>query len=279
MEVNKKRNKLLKMGMMIGAIALAACTTKENTSFQYDNYADNGYSTGMRYSYPGEVNWGSRCAANSVPVAHGGYGNDLAMSSPMINGYGSNGSYFGGYGMGGCGASGYSAPMEATVNKCTQMYPEPEFPASLREMCISQGAGIGSGMYGKPPVPTSPSREYAQKYPGAIDYYNQSSNTMPGNAATGVTPSFEPMDDWMAPEGASLRSLLQDWADKSGWRVIWNTDREYILEAGAMFRGRYSDVSAALIRAFARATPAPMGVFYKGNKVLVVHTQEAENAD
>ncbi|OPZ88370.1 MAG: Toxin co-regulated pilus biosynthesis protein Q [Firmicutes bacterium ADurb.Bin419] len=132
---------------------------------------------------------------------------------------------------------------------------------------------------GKPPVPTSPSREYAAKYPGAIDYYNQNPGTMPGNQNTGVTPSFEPIDDWMAPEGASLRSLLQDWADKSGWRVVWNTDREYILEAGAMFRGRYSDVSAALLRAFARATPAPMGVFYKGNKVLVVHTQEAENAD
>jgi hypothetical protein len=141
------------------------------------------------------------------------------------------------------------------------------------------GAGYPGAMPGRFPAPTSPSREYAEKYPGGIDYHNQNTGSIGGNQGNGVTPSFEPIDDWIAPEGASMRSLLQDWADKSGWRIVWNTDREYILEAGAMFRGRYSDVSAALIRAFARANPAPMGVFYKGNKVLLVHTQEAENAE
>ena len=85
--------------------------------------------------------------------------------------------------------------------------------------------------------------------------------------------------EWLASEGKSLRSLLQEWADRAGWRVVWNTDREYVLEAGAVFKGNFMDVSSALIRAFARANPAPQGTFYKGNRVLVINTQEAENAD
>ena len=85
--------------------------------------------------------------------------------------------------------------------------------------------------------------------------------------------------DWVAQEGDSLRSLLQDWGDRAGWRVVWNTDREYLLEAGAVFRGDFMDVSSALVRAFARANPAPQGIFYKGNRVLVISTQESENAD
>jgi len=37
-------------------------------------------------------------------------------------------------------------------------------------------------------------------------------------------------------------------------------------------------VASAIIRTFARAVPAPIGTFYKGNRVLVVNIQEDENA-
>ena len=87
------------------------------------------------------------------------------------------------------------------------------------------------------------------------------------------------VEDWLAPEGAALRSLLMDWSDRAGWKVIWKSDREYVLEAGAVFRGRYMDVASALIRTFARARPAPIATFYKGNKVLLITTLEDENAD
>ena len=54
--------------------------------------------------------------------------------------------------------------------------------------------------------------------------------------------------DWVATEGSTLRGLLTEWGDEAGWRVVWNMDRDYTLEAGAVFRGRFMDVSAALLR-------------------------------
>ena len=84
--------------------------------------------------------------------------------------------------------------------------------------------------------------------------------------------------DWLAEEGQSLKELLTMWSDEAGWRLIWKTNRNYTLNAGAMFRGNFADVASALIRAFARARPAPVATFYKGNRVLVVETMEDENA-
>ncbi len=84
--------------------------------------------------------------------------------------------------------------------------------------------------------------------------------------------------DWLAEEGQSLKELLTQWSDESGWRLIWKTNRNYTLNAGAMFRGNFADVSSALVRAFARARPAPVATFYKGNRVLVIETMEDENA-
>lgn len=87
-----------------------------------------------------------------------------------------------------------------------------------------------------------------------------------------------PNKDWLAEEGQSLKDLLVQWSEEAGWRLIWKTNRNYTLNAGAMFRGNFADVASALVRAFARAKPAPVATFYKGNRVLVIETMEDENA-
>lgn len=83
---------------------------------------------------------------------------------------------------------------------------------------------------------------------------------------------------WDAQEGDNLRELLTKWSKRAGWKLLWNTNRNYVLSAGAMFKGKFTDVSSALIRAFARARPAPIATYYKGNRVIVVETMENENA-
>lgn len=80
--------------------------------------------------------------------------------------------------------------------------------------------------------------------------------------------------DWVAKEGQTLRDVLQQWSDIEGWELVWNTKREYPLKASAIFRGRFKDVSAAIIRTFSRATPQPLAKYYLGNRVLVIKTLE-----
>ena len=79
---------------------------------------------------------------------------------------------------------------------------------------------------------------------------------------------------WVVASGQTLRSVLQDWCDKEGWDLIWSTAREYPIQASAVFKGRFMDVSSALVRNFSRADPIPYAKFYKGNRVLVVTTTE-----
>jgi len=87
----------------------------------------------------------------------------------------------------------------------------------------------------------------------------------------------EEIQEWDANAGNTLKGLLTNWGDRAGWTVVWKLDRDYHLEAGVVFKGTFVDVSGALIRSFARATPAPIGTFHRGNRVLVISTQEDEN--
>jgi hypothetical protein len=85
--------------------------------------------------------------------------------------------------------------------------------------------------------------------------------------------------DWVAKEGFTLREVLQQWSDIEGWELAWNTKREYPLKASAIFRGRYRDVSAAIIRTFSRAEPQPHAKYYFGNRVLVIKTLEENDGN
>ena len=79
---------------------------------------------------------------------------------------------------------------------------------------------------------------------------------------------------WVVANGQTLREILQDWCNKEGWDLVWATSREYPIEASAVFKGRFVDVASALVRNFGRATPVPYAKFYKGNRVLVISTNE-----
>ncbi len=79
---------------------------------------------------------------------------------------------------------------------------------------------------------------------------------------------------WVVANGQTLREVLQSWCDKEGWDLVWTTSREYPIEASAVFKGRFVDVASALVRNFGRATPVPYAKFYKGNRVLVISTNE-----
>lgn len=143
---------------------------------------------------------------------------------------------------------------------------------SPRDQYITQ-AGAGNNMSAA--IPPSIDGEVLD-YEEQISMSEGSKEGFGGGKDTGSAD--DPVQDWLAEEGQTLRGVLTEWSEKSGWRLVWNTNRNYTITAGAMFRGRFADVSAALVRAFARARPAPIATFYKGNRVLVVETMEDENA-
>ncbi|MCP4395118.1 MAG: hypothetical protein GY804_12755 [Alphaproteobacteria bacterium] len=90
---------------------------------------------------------------------------------------------------------------------------------------------------------------------------------------------IDPRKMWSAHSGDDLRTLLTSWAKEAGWHVIWKSDRQYTLAAGTKMKGKFINVSSALVRAFGRARPAPHAVYYRGNKVLLVTTMEDDNAE
>lgn len=188
----------------------------------------------------------------------------------------------------GCAGSivepGYEVPMDVPCEEDTEAYAlaqtgrEPVYYTDTaadyrefgertpRDIMIDQG-GAGSNMSAA--IPPSIDEE-------VVEYEEEMSAG--GEVAEGTSSVEDPVEDWLAEEGRTLKDLLTEWSDRAGWRLIWNSNRNYTLDAGAMFRGRFADVSSALIRAFGRAAPAPVGTFYKGNRVLVVETLEDENA-
>ena len=142
------------------------------------------------------------------------------------------------------------------------------------QMIVTAGAGsILSAAI--PPTIDEEVSDYEESVSMAFEDAEASANDDGDNAEASLDDAVE---DWLAEEGATLKGLLSEWCERAGWRLIWNTNRNYTLSAGAMFRGRFADVSSALIRTFARARPAPLATFYKGNRVLVVETKEDENA-
>lgn len=135
-------------------------------------------------------------------------------------------------------------------------------------------SGVGSNMSAAiPPTIEEEVTDYEEAVNGAFDEAVNESV-----AASSAGSGDDAVEDWLAEEGNTLKGLLSDWCERAGWRLVWDSNRNYTLGAGAMFRGRFADVASALIRNFARARPAPMATFYKGNRVLVVETREDENA-
>ena len=136
-------------------------------------------------------------------------------------------------------------------------------------------SGVGSNMTAA--IPPTIDEEVAD-YENAVNDAFESASNSAGSSSENSSSGDDAVEDWLAEEGNTLKGLLSDWCERSGWRLVWNSNINYTLGAGAMFRGRFADVSSALIRTFARAQPAPMATFYKGNRVLVVETREDENA-
>ena len=99
------------------------------------------------------------------------------------------------------------------------------------------------------------------------------SETVKPVAAESQVPA-PPEEVWLAVPGNTLRDVLVDWGKRAGWTIVWQSDREYPLEAPAKFSGDFVSAARRLFDGFATAMPAPLGNLYKENQVLVVVSGE-----
>ena len=90
-------------------------------------------------------------------------------------------------------------------------------------------------------------------------------------------PAFAGITDvWTANENATLSDTLAGWAERDGWKLIWEPETDFRLAAGGQFEGDFQDAAQHLIEAFGRARPRLRATFYGGNKVLRVFVERAE---
>lgn len=93
----------------------------------------------------------------------------------------------------------------------------------------------------------------------------------PGWQPYGANPApAAPPAAWRADKDASLRGILESWGTRSGWSVVWKSQYEYRLQAGAQFAGDFVQASGELIRSVGEVQPRLNVTFFKGNRVLVV---------
>lgn len=98
--------------------------------------------------------------------------------------------------------------------------------------------------------------------------------TAPVPAAPIVEPPVVVEETWTAAVGKSLRDVLRTWGDRAGWTIVWQSDRDYPVDAQATFTGDFATAASHLLDGFATAVPAPYAHFYKGNQVLLVLSGE-----
>jgi hypothetical protein len=89
-----------------------------------------------------------------------------------------------------------------------------------------------------------------------------------------VDEVVEELNVWEAESGRTLRQTLEDWGQRAGWNVVWDTEVEYPVQASARFEGEFIDAAMMMVDGFREARPAPLARFFTGNQVIVVRTGE-----
>src|SRR3546814_11487842 len=78
-----------------------------------------------------------------------------------------------------------------------------------------------------------------------------------------------PPPTWSVTAGISLRGALEDWTERAGWTLIWESEYEYPLAAGASFQGEFVALASELVASMGQARPMVTAKFSPANPALV----------
>jgi hypothetical protein len=90
---------------------------------------------------------------------------------------------------------------------------------------------------------------------------------------------YEGKGQFIVEEGYMLHGTLSTWAEATGWKVIWNSEHDYLIEANATFDGDFVKASSDLIKAMGDARPQITVDYYQGNKVIVISNKLSDEVN
>lgn len=100
---------------------------------------------------------------------------------------------------------------------------------------------------------------------------------LPSAAATSValidvakTPPTKIEQTWSLTGGHTVLQDLKAWADKAGWKVIWNMSKDWTVPANTSYTGDFSTAAGQVIQTLAANGALIRVQFYEGNKTMVV---------
>lgn len=106
-----------------------------------------------------------------------------------------------------------------------------------------------------------------------------------GHGMVGKDPAFDDASShegsgkYVVAEGYKLHGTLDAWASATGWKVIWNSDHDYLIQANATFSGDFVKASSDLITAMGDARPQITVDYYQGNKVIVISNKLSDEVN
>lgn len=94
-----------------------------------------------------------------------------------------------------------------------------------------------------------------------------------------VVPNKIVTGQWTAPQGSSLKTVLESWSELQGVDLYWSSKFDYILAGDVNINGTYEDAVKILLDGFSQAQPKPTGRLHpnlpNGPAVLVIESQKA----
>lgn len=84
-----------------------------------------------------------------------------------------------------------------------------------------------------------------------------------------VEPLTEPARRWeVESTDKTLHQMLARWAAEAGWKLVWDIDADYEIEAHPSFDGTFEQVMTSVATSMSDAQVPIQMIFYEGNKVV-----------
>ncbi len=114
-------------------------------------------------------------------------------------------------------------------------------------------------------------RDSEQVLPGALPAKPSSADRIKSGSARSAETPASPDGPWIVdPERhGTLRDVLQDWAQRAGWSIVWKPERRFAVTVRAGFDGGFLDAVDGILAAPATRRTLS-AVAYRGNRHLVI---------